>query len=328
MTRVDHRETVHIDGGAGWDLALHRYSAPGVTPRPGTRPVLMIPGYAMNSFILGYHPTSLSLAHTLAARGLEVWSADLRGQGLARARGLRARLRPFGMADIALSDVTSVVDAVLARTGTGADRVDAVGCSLGATYMFMQAAWNPATRFARLVNVGGPLRWDEVGPAAKALSMLPEPVLALGRVKGTRALARHGLPVLARVPALLRIYMNPAICDLSDPGALVNTVDDPIPRVNVEIARWVRARDFIHRGRNLTEDVRGLDMPLLTVVANADGIVPEGTVMSGHHAIGSDHRAVIIAGDPATPMAHADLFISEPAPEAFFEPLAEWLLAE
>ena len=43
--------------------------------------MLIIPGYQMNSSIFGYHPTGASIEDHLAARGLEVWSVDLRGQG-------------------------------------------------------------------------------------------------------------------------------------------------------------------------------------------------------------------------------------------------------
>ncbi|MCA9545545.1 MAG: hypothetical protein KC613_14170, partial [Myxococcales bacterium] len=125
---------------------------------------------------------------------------------------------------------------------------------------------------------------------------------------------------------LLHVYLHPAICDLSEPGQLTQTVDDPSPTVNVQIARWVAQGDLKHGQRNLTRDVARLTHPLLTVVANADGVVPEDTVCSAHNAmVRSPDRKVIHVGSASEPMAHADLFISDPAPAQVFAPIADWL---
>src|SRR5690554_8232290 len=48
------------------------------------KPLLMIPGYAMNVFILSFHPTGMSMIEYLCAQGFEVWAANLRGQGASR----------------------------------------------------------------------------------------------------------------------------------------------------------------------------------------------------------------------------------------------------
>ncbi len=317
------RTTRFVDNGVGWQLALHRYVDP-ARLRPDTRPVVMVPGFAMNSFILGYHPRGTGIAGFLAEQGHEVWAVDLRGQGMAqRSSGPRG----FGMADVALVDLPAAIDAICHLTTARGDAVDLIGCSLGATYMFMYAAWLPGNRAARLVNLGGPLRWTAVHPLLRTLSAAP-PLWSLMRMKGTRGVARHLLPLAARVPGLLHIYLHPAICDLSEPATLVQTVDDPVPAINREIARWVRAGDLLHRGRNLTDDVARLEMPLLTLVANADGIVPEATVCSAHNVMRRADRALIFAGDERRPMAHADLFISDPAEQQVFRPLAAWLAAE
>src|SRR5690242_8776332 len=73
-----------VDNRAGWRIALSRYCQ---AREPKSRPVLIVPGYGMNSFIFSFHPTGPSLVECLAARGLEVWTVDLRGQG----RSIRAR---------------------------------------------------------------------------------------------------------------------------------------------------------------------------------------------------------------------------------------------
>lgn len=313
--------THYVDNGEGWRLALHRRHVPGRLDR-ARRPVVMVPGFAMNAHILGYHPRGPGIAEYLAERGFDVWCVELRGQGHS-VRGATAR-RGFGMADLGLVDLAAAIEGV--RRHAGADRVDVIGCSLGATFMFMQAAWWPTHRLARMVNLGGPLRWTAVHPAVRALAQVPSLWKALP-VKGTRRLAKAALPVIARWPALLRIYLNPEICDLSRPEQLVLTVDDPVPTINAEIARWVRRGDLLFEGRNLTDDVARLDLPLLTVVATGDGIVPEATTASGHDVMKRAPRRLIHAGDERQPMAHADLFISALAPEQVFRPVADWLEA-
>jgi pimeloyl-ACP methyl ester carboxylesterase len=158
----------------------------------------------------------------------------------------------------------------------------------------------------------------------RALASFP-PLYRAVRLRGTRRMACRVLPLAARIPGALHPYLHPAICDLSDPAALCQTVEDPVPRVNEEIARWIRDRDFTHGGRNLTADAGSIRHPLLTIVANADGIVPPETARSGHEVVASEHRHVIVAGDAKRPMAHGDLFVSDLAEAAVFGPLADWL---
>lgn len=321
--RMLERRTFYVENGDGWRIALHRYRDPDRLD-PARRPVAIIPGFAMNAYILGYHPTRRPLAAYLADAGFEVFCLELRGQGHAHMiPGHRAR-RDFGLADVGLVDLGAALDALPRFSALPAGDVDAIGCSLGATYMFMHAAWRPGARLRRLVNLGGPVEWTTAHPFVRAMARLPFGVPAM---RGTRTLARVGLPLAARIPGFLSIYMNPAICDLSRPESLVNTVDDPVAQINAEVARWIRRRDLVLNDRNLTTDLNRVMLPLLTVVANADGIVPEAVVRSGDLRIGTPAAArhVIVAGDAGTPMAHADLFISEPAEDAVFEPLARWL---
>lgn len=326
MAEASHRALVelcthYVDNGDGWRLALHRRQVPSRLD-PTRRPVVMVPGFAMNAHILGYHPKGPGIAEYLALRGFEVWCVELRAQGQSIAS--RHAARRFGLADLGTVDLAAAIEGVRRRSAVDAEQVDVIGCSLGATYMFIQAAWWPTHRVARLINIGGPLRWTAVHPLLRGLAVAP-PLWSALRVRGTRRLARGVLPVVERVPQLLSVYMSPAICDLSRPEALVLTVDDPVPSLNREIARWIRDGDLVVDGRNLTADVARLELPLLTVVATGDGIVPEATAASAHDAMRRAARTLIHAGDEARPMAHADLFISDLAEAQVFRPIAEWL---
>lgn len=320
MSAIEQR-TFFVDNGDGWRLALHRRRVPDRL-ECGRRPVVMVPGFAMNAFILGYHPSGPGIAEYLALAGFEVWCVELRAQGQS-VRGPRASRR-FGLEDLGTVDLAAAIEGVRRHSEVRSDRVDVIGCSLGATYMFIQAAWWPTHRIARMINLGGPLRWTSVHPVLRGLAAAPRLWSAVP-IKGTRRLARRVLPVVERVPQLLSVYLSPAICDLSEPDALVQTVDDPVPAINRQIAHWIRRGDLVVDGRNLTADVARLDIPLMTVVATGDGIVPEATAASAHDAMRHPKRTLVYAGDERRPMAHADLFISALAEDQVFEPIAAWL---
>jgi pimeloyl-ACP methyl ester carboxylesterase len=315
-----------VPNGDGWVLALrrtvHRDVAHGAGGVPA-RPVLIIPGYGMNSFIFGFHPAGRSLEAHLAWRGFEVWSVDLRAQGGSRA--LRGRGdRRFGLEDLALTDVTAAVDHVLAHTATGADRVDLIGASLGATIMFIHAGVQGHSRLGSLVSFGGPLRWESVHPVLALAARAPRLIGAVP-FRGTRALARVALPLLTRVPSLLSVYLNTAVTDISRADEMVQTVEDPVPQINEEIARWIGARDLTVRGVNITDAAAALPNPLLSVVALGDGIVPPDTARSAHTRSRAAVREVLEVGSATLPVAHADLFISRVAEAQVFEPLAAFL---
>src|SRR5690606_35139966 len=112
----------------GWRLHLRRTVAPSRLDR-ARRPVVIVPGYGMNGFIFGYHPAGTSLSRHLARGGLEVWVANLRGQGESRPASPEAP--PPSLRRYAETDLRAAIDAVLAHTETRADRVDVIGASLG-----------------------------------------------------------------------------------------------------------------------------------------------------------------------------------------------------
>lgn len=317
------RHEVH--NGEGWMLALRRTTTTELehAERAPRRPVLIVPGYGMNSFIFGFHPTGRSLEAHLAWRGFEVWSVDLRAQGRSRPVDGAANRR-FGLEHLGLVDVPAALDYVRARSATGASRVDVIGASLGASIMFVTAAVHGHEGLGSLVSFGGPLRWERVHPAL-ALAFASPTLAGMVPFRGTRALARLALPVLTRVPALLSVYLNTSVTDISRADEMVETVEDPVPQINAEIARWIAARDLTVRGVNVTEAVAALPNPLLSVVALSDGIVPPETARSAHHRSRAAVRELLEVGSRERPMAHADLFISRHSEREVFDPLARWL---
>ena len=326
MATDDALEITHetTDNRDGWDLSLRRTVAR--RPRPlgdeaPRRPVLIVPGYGMNSFIFGFHPSGRSLEHHLAWRGFEVWSVDFRAQGRSRSTG--GAMTGWGLEALATIDTAAAVSHVLARSATGASQVDLIGCSLGTSIMLAHAVLGDRDRLGSLVAFGGPLRWAAVHPLVSAAFRSPRLAAAIP-FRGTRRLAGLALPLLMKTP-LISIYLNPQSSDMSRWREMIATVEDPIPQINGEIARWILDRDLTVRGTNLTRAVGDLGNPLLCVVARQDGIVPVETARSPFVHSGAAVKAMLEVGDAALPHAHADLFLSREAESRVFEPTARWL---
>jgi pimeloyl-ACP methyl ester carboxylesterase len=318
---ITHETTPNRDG---WMLSLRKT----VARRPRligeerpARPVLIVPGYGMNSFIFGFHPSGRSLEHHLAWRGFEVWSVDFRAQGRSRSTG--GALTGWGLDALATIDTTAAVAHVLDRTHTKSSQVDLVGCSLGTSIMLAHAVLGERERLGSLVAFGGPLRWAQVHPLVSVAFRSPRLAAALP-FRGTRALAGIALPLLMKTP-LMSIYLNPRSSDMSRWREMIATVEDPIPQINGEIAQWILDRDLTLQGTNITTAVKSLANPLLCVVALQDGIVPVETARSPYVHSGAAVKALLEVGDAELPHAHADLFLSREAEARVFEPTAQWL---
>lgn len=309
-----------IDNRAGWRLAVTRYS----TGTPKGRPVIVVPGYGMNSFIFTFHPTGPSMVECLAARGLEVWTVDLRGQG----RSIRAHgSHHYGMGDLAVEDLGRTIEHVLETTHVdGADKVDLIGCSLGTALSFAHIAVVADAPVHAMVSMAGLVTWREAHPILRLAFGSPR-LAGLMRVKNTRRLARLALPLLTKVaPSLMSVYINERSTDLSQAARMVQTVEDPHPVINREIAEWIRRGDLVVRGVNVSRRLSEMKHPFFCVVANDDGIVLPVTSRHTFDAIGSTRKEILFVGDAERPIAHADLFLCNEAQPRIFAPVADFLL--
>jgi hypothetical protein len=147
------------------------------------------------------------------------------------------------------------------------------------------------------------------------------------RLRGTRRLAGVALPALGRwAPGLLSLYLHTESTDISFAETMIQTVEDPNPHMNREIAEWIGRRELVVGGVNVSRALAGMRHPLLCVVANQDGIVPPATARGPYDAIGSEDKVLLEVGDARRPIAHADLFVCTGAQELIFDKVAAFLL--
>jgi alpha-beta hydrolase superfamily lysophospholipase len=147
-------------------------------------------------------------------------------------------------------------------------------------------------------------------------------------MKDTRRLASRAFPALVRfAPQLLSIYLNATSTDTSQAAVMIQTVEDPNPYVNGEIAQWIRRRELVVRGVNVSQKLREMTYPHLSIVAMNDGIVPPATSRAVYDQIGSKNKSLLEVGTADLPIAHADLFLSTGSQEKIFAPLARFFLS-
>jgi pimeloyl-ACP methyl ester carboxylesterase len=258
----------------------------------------------------------------LAEGGFEVWAVDLRGQG--HSRPGRERYGRTSLRNYAAVDLPAAIERVVATTQTRADRLVLIGCSLGGTIAYGHLALCRKHRVAELITMGAPLRWTDIHPLIR-VAFSSQTVAGLIRMNNTRGLVRTGLPMLLKIPRLLSLYMNASTIDLSAFDAMSETVEDPDPAINRDIARWLKARDLEIDGVNVTDAMAGQHMPLLVVLSNRDGIVPTRTALSVVDAWGGSDVEVLEVGDDTNWYAHANLFVANDAPQQVFDPIMRWL---
>jgi pimeloyl-ACP methyl ester carboxylesterase len=311
----------YVTTADGWSLKLRNTVSPRHFDR-NTKPLLIVPGYGMNSFIFSFHPRGTSMERCLAEGGYEVWAMDLRGQG----ESFSEKPRPgvTTLQNYAAVDLPAAIDRVLSRTETGARSITLVGCSLGGSIGYAYLALTGPRRVSEVITMGAPLRWTEVHPLLRVAFASPALAGAL-KLSNTRKLLQRAFPLLSKFPSLLGIYMNPASIDTTQMQEMMRTVEDPDPQVNRDIAVWIKNRDMSFDGINVTDAMRAMRLPLLVVLSNKDGIVPARTALTAADAWGGESVEILEVGDDDNWYAHANLFVADDAPRLVFDPILSWL---
>ncbi|MEN0063832.1 MAG: alpha/beta fold hydrolase [Myxococcota bacterium] len=297
----------------GWSLQLTRVVRPGVT---AGQPVLFIPGYGMNSWIVQYHPRGRSFADVLLESGFDPWGIDLRGSSSSKGPS-----RP-GLEAQATHDLPATIDYI--RNFRSAERVHAIGCSLGGAMLLAHAAFSPSPGLDRVATIGTPLHWPR-DLRTRVLGLLMQTAGAVP-MRGTRAWTAVALPIVSRlIPSALSIYLNPRITNVRQASQLTRTVEDPLPAINIAMGKWMRSELRIE-GRALGPALQRFERPLLVLYGSGDGIVPREAALSVVGATRGPTEVFEVTHPDGEPVGHADLFISDIAPTRVFEPVTRFLL--
>ena len=315
-----HVERFTLPTHDGWTLELHRGVRPG---KPPGKPVIFVPGFGMNAFIFRFHPRGTSFMEHLLDAGLDPWSVDLRGQTTSKARPLASP--SISLADLAFVDLPAAFDEVARLTGY--ERAHAIGCSLGGTLLYGYGGSVPDHRIDKLVTMGTPLRWTNPSLLVQAVARLM-PMFGSIPVRGSRQMARLVLPVAAQLfPSVLSVYLNPKLTHTGEAvDQLVRTVEDPHPRVNRQLGRWILAKDLKLGSVDVTEALRSFTRPLFVVCGNADRIAPAETCLAAVGITGGPVDSLVV-GSEREQFAHADLFIADVCPDRVYTPICRWLQA-
>ncbi len=319
MSLTEHN--IHyVPNGQGWLLELKQCNPPKKINK-NRNPVIIIPGYGMNSFIFGYHPRGLSLEGYMTQRGYEVWSVNLREQGGSKCEG---GSREYSLKDLATVDLKAAIEFIVKTSRSETGKVDLIGCSLGGTLAFIYSCLIPKNRTGSLVAIGSPLRWEKVHPLLRIAFASPK-LVGLIRLAKTKEILKLISPLIMK-SSLMKIYLHKEMVDMRHLELFFETVEDPNRFINRELAQWILDKDLVLDGKNITHEFRKVKNPILCVLSNGDGIVPPLTALSAHEVAGSKVKETLLVGTEKLKFAHADLFISHQAHEMVFKPIADWLL--
>ncbi len=290
VVRVSDGPALTIRADDGVELAVYRSDGGG-----GGLPLLMVHGtFSNRTFFFGREERGLGWY--LAARGFDVWVAELRGHGRSGDAGLRER---WDFEDWIRRDAPALVGAVCAATGH--DRLVWVGHSAGGVigYALAGLGRKESDAIAALVTAGS--------PAPTGLGPLQYPMAAAGLT-----LTR----LLGRFPARL-LGIGP---------------EDEHPGIFSQWMRWnLRGRWHGDDGTDYFANARRIETPVLALAGGGDRfIAPPALCRDLAWATSSVDRTVVVcgrAGRFSENYNHHRLIASSPAREEVWPLIGDWIAA-
>jgi oxygen-independent coproporphyrinogen-3 oxidase len=277
----------------GVTLALYRAAAS--APRQLAPPLLLVHGTFSNRwFFLGARERGL--AHALAARGWDVWVAELRGHGRSGAAGRR---NAWHFEDWIRRDAPALILGVLRETGR--DHLVWIGHSAGGitgvAYAGLGAAFSD--RIAGLVTAGAP------APTGMHLLQVPLVLAGLGVTR-----------IMGRFPARW-IGIGP---------------EDEHAGIMRQWLRWnLRGRWEGEDGTDYFANCATIRCPTLALAGAGDWLIaPPGRCADLLAAVGAADRTLQVCGRAqgfGEDFTHDRLLASRPARETVWPLLADWLAA-
>ncbi len=311
--------------GDGWSLALHRYLP--AEPR-FSEPVVLCHGLGANRFNFDL-VEERSLARSLAGRGFDVWSLELRGTGMSSRPGL---FSPFSWAfdfdDHLDLDIPAALELVLRVSGS--QKIFWVGHSMGGMLGYAHAGCPEREDLAGLVAVSSPV-WLDQSVGLRRLS----PIVRLATLFGAvlfRPLARFFAPVLGWAPAfLIRPFIFPGGMEPKViRRALVNLVESVSSTMVRQFIGWMRDRKFCSADgeRDYLKRLDGVDIPVLLIAAEQDLLASPKSIEPAYERIRTKDKQMRVFGSDAGDdfdFGHGDVLLGRLAPDVVHVEIADWL---
>lgn len=325
--RLDRRaDEIHrVETSDGWTLALHRYLP---ARRRYREPVFLCHGMGANrmNFDLA---EDRSLARTLASRGFEVFSLELRGAGLSTRPARFGRYRADYDFDTHLrKDVPAALSHV--RAACGGEPVFWVGHSMGGLLGYAHLGLRGDHGVKGLVAISAPVALQRSFTARFFLPLLQ--LMALSPVVRFRAWARFfsplfgwGLATLSTV-AVSRRGIEGALLR----RAMVNLVDDTSGRLLRQFIGWIRTGRFASRdgAEDYLANLSRIEEPVLVLGAETDRLAPPASVESAYERLGSRDKQLRVFGldrGDDFDFGHGDILIGSVARKVVYPEILVWL---
>lgn len=308
-----------------WTLALHHY----LPAEPKfAEPVLLCHGLGANRFNFDLIEDR-SLARSLAKQGFDVWSLELRGHGLSSRPGLFTPFSwGFNFDDFLDKDIPAALE--LVKRVSGQPRVFWLGHSMGGMLGYALAGDEKRDDLAGLVAVCSPV-WLDRSFGMGRLKLLSR-LLGPARAVMFRPLSRFFAPMLGRAPNFLSQPMM--LAGSMEPRAVRRAMVNLVENASVALVRqmmgWVRKRTFVSSDgqRDYMERLSNIDVPVLLLAADRDGLASPESVAPAYERIRSSDKQMrvfgIDAGDDFD-FGHGDVLLGTLAPKLVHVEIANWL---
>jgi pimeloyl-ACP methyl ester carboxylesterase len=321
-------------------------SAAAPSEAPLRPPVLLLPGMGANRFTFCVRPGE-GLPWRLSQDGWDVWLGELRGartsgpsSGSAPGSSGPARGRQTPAAKLE-HDVPALISAV--RAASGSPRVALVGHSLGGLLSLLtagRAADGGLSEVLAVVTLCAPLFSGAPrarGPVTALLGALSSHGLPRGAIPvGPLAAAtRLGAPLFAprshflpggSDPEVLRAYFSSAVEDIG--------IEEAVALLGWRLTghlsltqEYVTDKAF-NRTSSIASVLRGVRVPVLSLAAYQDRVVPPDAALRAFEAVGSDDKTWLPLGrahGSRAEYAHADVLLGRHANADVFDPVCAWL---
>jgi len=332
-------ETKYATTSDGWKIAVYHY--PPQRAKKDKPPVILCHGMGVNSYFWNVVPEN-DFPTYLSAKGFDVWSLDLRGNGSSHRKNRFFRFVGFDLKrggqdpyfwtvdDYVRYDLPAVIDFV--RKQTGREKVTWIGHSMGgmAMFAFLTSMDKEETdEIANFVALGSPVIMPQ--PPEKfvaSLEEMPEWALKINAKYPAKSVA-IAAPSL-ETPLDVMYYNKQNM----DPERIARMYANVMDNFQVGVIRQmnilVRSGDFkSHDGKySYRENLPKIVCPVLFVAAKADAL---GTPMSlnlSFKEVSSEDKTYLLlsrANGYRMNYGHCDMIMGKYAPKEVFPYLAKWL---